>query len=100
MLRLEVLLLLLLLLLSHFILLVLLICLKRLHLTPHSLLPSFFAFTSLSAVYTLTNMARMNVCNVLTPDCANFVNVSCAHIFTDTQTALHLPLSSHSPHTS
>lgn len=42
MLRLEVLLLLLLLLLSHFILLVLLICLERLHLTPHSLLPSPF----------------------------------------------------------
>lgn len=94
MLRLEVLLLVLLLLLSHFILLVLLICLERLHLTPHShyLLPSFFAFTSLSAVYTLTNMARMNVCNVFTPGCANFVNVSCAHIFTDTQTTLPLSL--------
>lgn len=95
MLRLEVLLpllLLLLLLLSHFILLVLLICLERLHLTPYSLLPSFFAFTSLSAVYTLTNMARMNVCNVFTPGCANFVNVSCAHIFTDTQTTFPVSL--------
>lgn len=93
MLRLEVLLLLLLLLLSHFILLVLLICLERLRLPhSHSLLPSFFAFTSLSAVYTLTNMARMNVCNVFTPGCANFVNVSCAHIFTDTQTTFPVSL--------